>query len=452
MAFVPSKRLLWGVAVGVMPAWLWLGMTGVSPGVLALGLGSVACFALLDALISLRDLDGVMVKAESMVRVTRGGRFAWRLELEGGGVRGGVMRLGIAFPKALKCETEVMEVCFEAGKPRGIFRWEGQALERGSFEIRQVYLGKPSRVGLWEIRREVPVQCEVRVYPDLSGHRDVLAPLFLRRASPGIHSVRQIGRGREFEQLRAYAPGDGYEDIYWKGTAKRRFPVTRVYQTERTQEIYVAVDVSRRSARVLEGSGSGAQTGMVETQCDRFLQAALVLALTASQQGDRLGLVTFSDQVHSMLPASGGSAHYAACREALYALHPRRVNPDYAELFTQIGNRVRRRSLVIVLTDLGEAWLAETFREAVRELARKHLVLVHFLGSREASPLFGRDDGLPDADALYGRLAGHMVWSGLEKTARKLSQSGVHLVRSDEERLVAEVVSEYLKVKKRQIL
>ena len=59
----------------------------------------------------------------------------------------------------------------------------------------------------------------------------------------------QVGRGREFEKLREYIPGDSFDEIHWKATARRARPITKVFQVERTREVYVAVDLSRLSAR-----------------------------------------------------------------------------------------------------------------------------------------------------------------------------------------------------------
>jgi hypothetical protein len=108
--------------------------------------------------------------------------------------------------------------------------------------------------------------------------------------------------------------------------------------------------------------------------------------------------------------------------------------------------------LLIVLTDLGEPWLSESFIEATLQAARRHVVLVHVLGTKEFQPLFNRHDAISHPDELYGRMAGHMMWSDLQETARDLNQRGVHLTSSLQESLIASVVSEYLNVKKRQLL
>jgi uncharacterized protein (DUF58 family) len=301
--------------------------------------------------------------------------------------------------------------------------------------------------------------CEIRVYPNLDAQKKALAPLF-RKGPNGIHQVRQLGKGREFQQLRPYLPGDSFGDIYWKGTARRGSPVTMLHQVERTQEVYVILDVSRRTARSLESSpvappsGEGPRTRPQprETVCEQFLQTALILALAAEQQGDRIGLLTFSDKVHTSLPAGAGRSHFNTLREAMCSLEARPVNPDFHELFVHIGNHLRSRSLLIILTDLGEPGIAESFVETVQKSAPKHVVLTLVLSSREIQPLFSRNAAVEETGQLYTRLAGHLQWTDFQETVRHLRQSGIHLTSSEGENLAPHAVSEYLRVKKRQLL
>jgi len=138
------------------------------------------------------------------------------------------------------------------------------------------------------------------------------------RGGFGIHAHRQVGKGREFEKLRDYVPGDGSEDIHWKATARRGRPVTKVFQIERTQEVYVALDASRLSAR--------------EDAIERHISTALLIGMAAEKQGDLFGLLSFSDRVENFLRAANGTTHYHACRDAIHALQPRKVNPDFDEV------------------------------------------------------------------------------------------------------------------------
>jgi uncharacterized protein (DUF58 family) len=411
--------------------------------------------AVVDALCSVQQLSAVTVQVDALVRTSKSKSFELQAIVCDTRHRCREIRIGLPFPRALHADAAELNVKLPDDSFTALAKWRAQAMERGSHLIDRCYLETKSRLGLWDMRSVIACGSEVRVYPDLSRERHLLAPLFFRRGTIGSHQVRQLGKGREFEQVRGYLPGDNYGDIYWKGTARRRFPVTMLYQIERTQEMHVILDISRRSARPLEFTNAAARGDarfLSKTQCDRFLQAALVLALAAEQQNDRFGMMVFSDQVHTTLPAGGGRAHYNACRDVLYTLEPRVVSPDFEELFIQVGNRLRHRSLLIVLTDLGEPWLSESFVESVRQAARRHVVLVHVIGSHEFQPLFSRHDNVRDADELYPRLAGHLMWSDLQEISRELRQCGVHLTSSLQESLVAEVVSEYLNVKKRQLL
>ena len=122
--------------------------------------------------------------------------------------------------------------------------------------------------------------------------------------------MRQIGRGREFEKLREYVPGDGSDEIHWKATARRGRPITKVFQVERTQEIYVVIDASRLSARP---AGD-------ETALERSIAAALIVGAAAERRGDLFGLAAFSHQVEAFTRARNGKSHYAACRDAIYQI------------------------------------------------------------------------------------------------------------------------------------
>ncbi|QIF05042.1 DUF58 domain-containing protein [Roseimicrobium sp. ORNL1] len=450
---VPSNRLLLFLALVGIPLFTLLGMQDIPGSAIVVAAVLMLLALALDAPSALASIRAIRVALPEMTRTSKAREFEIEAVVENPGQLCRVLRLGLPFPKELECEKQILELTLKPNTERNLAKWKVRAVERGRLIISTCYLEGTSRFGFWNGRRTVKVNAEIRVYPDLSRERNVLAPLFFRKGAIGVHNVRQIGKGREFEQLRAYVPGDSYDDIFWRGTAKHRSPITKMFQLERTQQLYVAIDASRRSARALDVPGKDAEAGIIaKTQLERFIQAALVLALAAEQQTDKFGLIIFSDTVHRIIPAGGGRGHYDVIRDVLYTLEPRVVSPDYEDAFIHIGNRLRHRSLLLFLTDLGEPWLAEQFVEGVEFVARKHVVLTHMLGQREIQPMFTRGDTATDDEALYGKLAGQILWNDLQDTTRVLKQRGVHLTSSLQENLVADVVSEYLKVKKRQLL
>ncbi len=313
--------------------------------------------------------------------------------------------------------------------------------QRGRFVLEKCFVQAPTRMQLWNVRRILPVQCEIRVYPDLLSERRNITALFLRRGMFGFRRYRQVGKGREFEKLREYNTGDGMEDVHWKATAKRGHPVTKVFQVERTQEVYVIVDFSRLSARSSRGM----------PMLERFISSALVLSLAAAKQSDLFGLITFSDKVQTFVRAKSGKAHYDACRDALYTLQPQTVTPDFEDLFTFLRLRLRRRALLVFFTALDDPALSMNFIQHVDLLTRQHLVLVNMIQSPEAQPLFA-ETNVTDIDDIYRRLGGHLVWGELQEIRKRLQRLGAEFSLISANRLAAEAVNRYLQVKQRQLL
>jgi len=263
------------------------------------------------------------------------------------------VRVALGWPREIQPEELELEAALPAETEWSRIAVACTPFQRGRYPLNSAFVETASPLGFWAARKPVSVQSEIRVYPNLLTERKNMAALFLNRGAFGIHAQRQLGKGREFEKLREYVPGDGYDEIHWKATARRRKPITKVFQIEKTQEVYVILDTSRLTARKPERD-SDAGTSVLE----RFITAALVLGMAAEQQGDLFGLLTFSDKVEKFLRAKNGQAHYNACRDALYTLQPRIVTPDFDELCAFIRLRMRRRALLVFLTALDDPALA----------------------------------------------------------------------------------------------
>jgi uncharacterized protein (DUF58 family) len=313
--------------------------------------------------------------------------------------------------------------------------------ERGRFVLNRCFYEAVSPFGFWGVRRSSECRSELRVYPNLTRERKRLASLFLKRGPFGVHVQRMIGQGREFEKLREYVPGDSYEDIHWKATAKRGRPITKLFQIERTREIYVVMDTSRLSAR----------TAGAEPALEHFVTSALMLGLAAEQQGDRFGILTFGDRVVRFIRAGAGKAHYNSCRDALYSLRSTAATPDFDELFAFIRLHLRRRALILILTDLGDPVLSENFIRNAELICRQHVVIVSMIKQPGIAPLFSAPNA-DTTDRLYENLGRHIVWHNLKELGRNLQHKGVTFSLVEDERLSVDLVTQYLSVKARQAL
>lgn len=440
---VPAPRLLaWTAAVAGLAAVAGpLSLAGALP----VAAGALGLVALLDLARGLGRDDWPRVEGAPVVRLGKDRPGSLSLIFAGLDGRGGRVRMALAAPASLEFEEVERDVVFPGGVERAHGAWRVTPRRRGRFTGLLACLGRPSPWGFWELRRRLPLATEVRVMPDLMSERRALSALFLDRGPWGMRARRQVGRGRDFEKLRDYLPGDGFDEIDWKATAKRGKPVTKVFQVERTQEIYVVIDGSRLSARTLPRDG-----GEV-TALERSITAAMVLLLAAQRQGDRFGLVVYDDRARVFIPAGGGAGHYAACREAVHALQPGEASPDAAEVVRSLRQRLRRRALVFILSDLSDPVVAEDFAKHLPLLARQHLVHVNQLCPPEVAPLFSGAEAAGAAD-VYRRLAGHLRWEEAGALARRLKPAGVTVRLLRDEAYAAELLTQYLRVKQRQAL
>jgi uncharacterized protein (DUF58 family) len=467
MRLVPHLPLLWIALLVVVPSTTVLVFSmGAGRWIALILLLAVILASLVDLLLSLGSLSGIICDAPDLLRTTKGRESSLRLGFANTGPTLDWIRYGVKTSPHFRFEGESVGTIrsLESGK-RLVVDFPLTPLRRGQYELESVHVETRSILGLWLVRKAFDLGVEVRVYPDLTVERRRLAGLFLMRGQDGSHIVRQVGKGREFEQLREYQPGDDYVDIDWKATARRQMPVTRTYQIEKTQEVYVVVDHSRLSAReirvpVEEAAGgdwlydesSAGGEFVVTTQLEKFLHCSLILASVAERQGDLFGFVSFADKVDRFIRGRNGKDHYNLVRDALYTLEPKRVAPDFEQLMISLRQRLTRRALLVMLVDLSDPLTAEHFFEALPLINRQHLVLVNMVRPESAGPLFSSRAHPESLSEVYEHLGGHFQWQELCEARNRLHHLGVELGLPEHEELCAEAVTQYLNVKNRQLI
>lgn len=453
---VPRARLVFAAGAVLLPAGFMIawdpGFT-VHAAVLAAGLLIVTA---LDSLISSARLRELGVEMPDVMRLTVDHEARLPLQISKPQSLAVRLRVGLALPQTIDSVQRELWIPLEAGQDQAALQWPCRALRRGCFAVTRCHLETGSRLGLWGIRQVLGLQSEIRAYPNLISGQQHLRGLFQRRQW-GLRTQRRLGKGREFEELREYLPGDSFEDIDWKATARRRHPITRVYQVERSQEIYVVLDASRLSTRsaayVMDRRRlSRAERPLAETTIfERYVTASLVMAMVADRLADRFGLLVFGDKPESFVKAGRGRAHYNACRDALYNRMPRTVSPDFGELFTFVGTHLRKRALLVFLTSLDDPMLAENFIHAMQAAARQHILMVNMFRPPGAYPLFTSAD-IRNVEGIYQHLVGHMRWASLSETRRLLRQRGAALHLLDKDQHCSQLVSQYMEIKQRQLL
>lgn len=192
------------------------------------------------------------------------------------------------------------------------------------------------------------------------------------------HSVFR-GRGIEFSEVRQYEPGDDVRLIDWNVTARMGTPYIKKYIEERELTVMLLVDVS----------ASSAFTSTSVSKRDLAAEVAATLAFSAVANGDRVGLLAFSDRIEAYIPPAKTRRHVLRLIRELLYLRPERRRTDIGGALAYLSRVVRRRSIVFLLSDFFDAG----YEASLRAAALKHEVIGLSLADR-------REGELPDVGLL----------------------------------------------------
>lgn len=216
--------------------------------------------------------------------------------------------------------------------------------------------------------------------------RLVVAPDTLRTRGPrrglpaGSRPRRIVGAGAELHQLRRYAPGDPLSRIDWKATARAGELITREFSEDLHLDILVAVDAGRFS-RVRAGRLD--RFGLYANLAARFAEVVV-------ENDDRVGLVVYADRVLASCAPARGLAAVIRLRRALEEQSVQNAESDPTAAAIRIRALMKHRGLVVILTDLDDASVADPLARAVQLLSPPHLAVVAGVRSAEIAALATR--------------------------------------------------------------
>lgn len=314
-------------------------------------------------------------------------------------------------------------------------------LRRGDYEFGDLNLRWQGPLGLVVRQARIEAGEPVKVYPNLLDVRRY--DLLLRRnrlQELGLRHTRMFGEGTEYERLRDYLPDDEYRRIDWKATARRHRPVTIEYQTERSQNVIAALDVGRMM-----------QSPVAQiSKLDYVINAALLLAYVATGKGDKVGMMTFADNVGQFLRPRQGRGQFYRMLELLYAVEAQPVEPDYRHALSYLAAKQRKRALVVVFTDLSGGTSMRSLVGHVSVLARRCLPLVVTISDPDIYAATRRrpDDSL----AVYQRAAAVQLLDERRLALDSLRRQGVLTLDVPANQLSLAVINRYLELKGRMLL
>lgn len=426
----------------LVPALLSLGLfvtSALGPAVLALDV--------VLALVALADLATLL--GASRFRVERrcgtvgslGEPQKVEIEIENLGRAGRLCRARDDVPETFTTEPGEFLVSVPA-RGRATLEYTLVPGRRGTYAFRRVDALVSSRLGLWQRAVSWPAETVVRVYPDIRqiarytvlARRDKLSTLGVRRS-------RRLGTDNEFERLRDYIEGDEPRHMDWRATARRRKLTVRAHQVNQSQRIIFLLDCGR----MMGGDAGGGLSPL-----DHALNAMLLLAHVALIRGDQVGLLAFSDRVRAYVPPMSGAHRVKRLVHSVHDVFADLVEPRYDRAFLELEKRCRKRSLVVLLTNLFDDVNAQIVADHLGNVVGRHLPLGVFLRDRAIFAL--ADEAPAQGPGLYQGAAAAALLTWRERALGSIRRRGVLTLDVFPDELTAPLINQYLQIKARHLL
>ncbi|HKB17843.1 MAG TPA: DUF58 domain-containing protein [Candidatus Dormibacteraeota bacterium] len=434
----PQPRLIWAVAIGA-------GLIALAVASPVLGFVAFVYNAGL-AIIAARDLallpgrSGYEVRRVMPEPFSLGEPEEVSVVIQNRGAAGLMARVSDHAPGGLRPEPREVAGRFD---PNGLLKvsYRTYSPRRGAYRFGPIDVQVWRNEGWWRRQVTVPEPHEVAVFPNIIAIKRI--QLSLRRglrAMAGMRRGKPPGASTAFAGLRDYVRGDDARRVSWTATARRDRPVVIEVEAERGQQVIIAIDCGRLMT---------APAGDLD-KLDHAVNAALMLAWVAQAYGDRVGLMTFDDRVTSFIKPERGATQLRRITEALYAVEPEFVEPDFGHAMTHLALRLGRRSMVVLLTDVQDPEASRELVAHALRLAARHLVLV--VAMSDPAVLSARDDPIDTTDRAYEWAAAEELVTSRRESFELLRRGGVLGLDVVAGRLSPSLVERYLELKERALL
>ena len=318
--------------------------------------------------------------------------------------------------------------------------------QRGDANLNRIFVRYQSAQRIAERWAVANAPQTVTVFPNLDeAKQHTLYLIRSRQVELEKRRRRQRGQGREFDSLREYREGDELRDISWTATARRNHLVTRVFQIERSQAVWIVLDAGRLlRAKV-------AEPGRIAiSKLDYAANAALSLAQIAMHCGDRVGLLAYGRNIQQNLNAARGPHQMRAIVEALAHIRGEAGEADHGRAVHILLSEQKRRSLIVWITDFAETATTPEVLEFAMHMANRHLIVFAAMGQPDLNALAA---ATPETtEDMYRHVAALEIADRRSALLGALRHRGVLVLELMPGMLASSLVNQYMDVKERGLL
>lgn len=401
----------------------------------------LAAVTLLDYLVLFARKSPVSVQRLLSDRMSNGDSNPVRLVVGNGYPFPVSLRIIDELPDQLQKRHFYLDAALKPGESREL-SYVLRPKERGEFVFHDINVFIRSPFGLLVRRKIIEAEMTVRVMPSYQELKKFeLLAASQNLADSGVKRIRKLGHSLEFEQIKEYVTGDDIRNLNWKATARKGGQLmVNTFTDEKSQQVYCLIDKGRVMKMPFDGM----------SLLDYAINATLILSRVALIRQDKAGLLTFSDQIGTFLPAGRMSMQMSHILEILYNQQTRWQETDFEKLYALVRARITQRSLVVLFTNFESLSGLQRQLPYIRAIARKHLLLVVFFENTELQQV--REKEADDIEGVYIKTIADKFAYEKRLMVKELNQHGIATILSAPEQLTVHTVNKYLEIKARQAI
>ncbi len=313
--------------------------------------------------------------------------------------------------------------------------------ERGAYNFGNINVFVSSLIGLAVRRFVVPASTDVGVYPSFLHLRNQqLRSTIANVQGSGNKRIRRIGQSMEFEQIKEYVGGDDIRTINWKATARKGSLMTNHYIDEKSQQVYCILDKGRLMKMPFNGL----------SLLDYAINSILLLQSVCLQKQDKVGLISFSKSIDTIIPAERKSGQSQLIMQALYKESTEFKEADFEMLYLQIRQRIKQRSLILLYSNFETLSACKRQMTYLKSIAKFHVLVVVFFKNTELEAVSNLDvDNVHD---IYIKTIAEKYSFEKKLIVKELRNNGILTILSTPEELSTNSINKYLEIKAKQIV
>ncbi|AEV31479.1 hypothetical protein Oweho_0461 [Owenweeksia hongkongensis DSM 17368] len=330
-----------------------------------------------------------------------------------------------------KVESESSEVHTYSLKP----------LTRGEYVFHNTNVFFTGKFGLVEYRKTISAKQIVKVYPSFEQMRKFELMLFnTGHTQDGIRKTPRIGHGYEFGDIRQYVPGDDPRSINWKASSRVGHMMVNNYQEEKSQKVYAIIDKSRVMRMPFEGL----------SLMDYAINTSLTILNIALRNQDNVGLITFSKELESFIPAQRRNNQIQKILDSLYVQTEGEYESNFQGLYESLRTKVKSRSMLLLFTNFMSLNALQRALPELKRINRDHLLVVVFFENTELQKF--KSNKVTNLFDIASQTMAQRLSEELDQVMYELQKVGIQTIKTKPEDLTANTINKYLELKSRGLM